>query len=156
MEGDPGSRTRLIPDETEGVDERVKADPQVQEALRKRGIVDLDTVGCDGSSPGYFGTAEEQGRRLQRIVCSQGRGFMNWGAHPFEGLIVVWDSEEQKIIRVIDTGVVPIPPGHAEYDADSIAPREVRLAHHCHASQCMDFNWRHSGSLAELEFPLSN
>jgi primary-amine oxidase len=121
----PGVEPMLIPDETEGVDERVKSDPQVQEALRKRGIVDLETVGCDGSSPGYFGTAEEQGRRLQRINCSQGRGSMNWGAHPIEGLVIVWDSEEQKIIRVIDTGVVPIPPGKAEYDADSITPREV-------------------------------
>jgi primary-amine oxidase len=55
----------LIADETEGVEERVKADPQWQAAMRKRGITDFDTVGCGGDSPGYFGTAEEQGRRLQ-------------------------------------------------------------------------------------------
>src|SRR5450755_2598696 len=113
----------LIADESE-LDDRVKADPLVQAALRKRGIADLETVGCDGSSPGYFGTPEEQGRRLQRVICSQGRGASNHGAHPIEGLIVVWDSEEAKVIRVIDTGVVPVPPGNGDYTGDAIPPRE--------------------------------
>ncbi len=120
-----GVEPMLIADETDGVEAQVKADPQVQAALRKRGIVDLDAVGCDGSSPGYFGTPEEVGRRLQRVVCTQGQGFLNRGAHPIEGLVIVWDSEEQKILRIIDTGVVPVPPGKAEYDGDSIPPRQV-------------------------------
>jgi primary-amine oxidase len=115
----------LIEDESEGVDDKVKADPLVLTALRKRGIVDLETVGCEGSSPGYFATAEEQGRRLQRVICTVARGSSNHGGHPIEGLIVVWDSEEQKVIRVIDTGVVPVPQGNADYDSDTIPPREV-------------------------------
>jgi primary-amine oxidase len=115
----------LIADETGVAEERVKSDPQWQAAMRKRGITDFDTVGCGGDSPGYFGTPEEQGRRLQRIRCSDKRGFQNGGAHPIEGLIVVWDSEEQKVIRVIDTGVVPVPPGNADYDATAIAARDV-------------------------------
>jgi primary-amine oxidase len=115
----------LIADETEGVDEKVKADPQWQAAMHKRGITDFETVSCDGDSPGYFGTPEEQGRRLQRVRCSEGRGFTNRGAHPIEGLITLWDSEEQKVIRVIDTGAVPVPRGNADYDAGAIAPREV-------------------------------
>jgi primary-amine oxidase len=116
----------LIADETEGVEDHVKADPQWQAAMRKRGITDFDTVGCGGDSPGYFGTPEEQGRRLQRVRCSEGRGSSNHGAHPIEGLIVVWDSEEQKVIRVIDTGAVPVPRGNADWDAESIGhTREV-------------------------------
>lgn len=116
----------LIADETEGVDARVKADAQWQAAMRRRGITDFDTVSCDGDSPGYFGTPEEQGRRLQRVRCSEGRGASNRGAHPIEGVIVVWDSEEQKVIRVIDTGVVPVPRGNADFDAESIGrTREV-------------------------------
>lgn len=115
----------LIADESDGIDEQVKTNPQVIAALRARGITDLETVGCDGSSPGYFGTPEEQGRRLQRVICAEGRGSSNHGAHPIEGLVVVWDSEEQKVIRVIDTGVVPVPRGNADYDSDTIPPREV-------------------------------
>ena len=115
----------LIADETEGIDDKVKADPQVVAALRKRGFTDLETVGCDGSSPGYFATVEERGRRLQRVVCSVARGFSNHGGHPIEGLVVVWDSEEAKVLRVIDTGVVPVPGGSADYDGDAIPPREI-------------------------------
>src|SRR5260370_36581961 len=59
----------LIADETEGVEERVKADPQWQAAMRKRGVTDFDTVGCGGESPRYFRTAEEQSRPLQRARC---------------------------------------------------------------------------------------
>jgi primary-amine oxidase len=115
----------LISDETESVEDRVKTDPQVQAALRKRGITDLETVSCDGSSPGYFGTPEEQGQRLQRVICTEGRGFSNRAAHPIEGLVVVFDSEEQKVIRVIDTGMVPVPRGNEDYDAGSVRAREV-------------------------------
>ena len=115
----------LITDETEGVAERLKADPQWQAAMHKRGITDFDTVDCDGDSPGYFGTPEENGRRLQRVKCSQRRGFANSSGHPIEGLIAVWDSEEQKIIRLIDTEPCRFRAGNADYDAGTIASREV-------------------------------
>ncbi len=121
----PGVEPVLITDETEGVAERLKADPQWQAAMRNRGITDFDTVDCDGDSPGYFGTPEEKGRRLQRVKCSQRRGAANGGGHPIEGLIAVWDSEEQKMIRLIDTGAVPVPAGNADYDAGTIASRDV-------------------------------
>ena len=118
----PGVEPVLIADETEGVTERLKADPQWLAAIRKRGITDLDTVDCDGDSPGYFGTPEEKGRRLQRVKCSQkGAG----GGHPIEGLIALWDSEEEKLIRLIDAGPVPVPTGNTEYGADTIASREI-------------------------------
>jgi primary-amine oxidase len=119
-----GVEPMLTSDESDGVSQLVKADPQVQAALRKRGITDLKTVGCDGSSPGYFGTPEEEGRRLQRVICSQNTGRSSLG-HNIEGLVVVFDSEAQKIIRVIDTGVVPIPQGNTDYSPKSISPRTI-------------------------------
>ena len=112
----------LIADETEGVTERLKADPQWQAAMRKRGITDFDNVGCDGDSPGYFGTAEEKGRRLQRVKCSERNAT---GDHAIGGVIALWDSEEGKLIRMIDTGPVPISKANAQYDPGTIPPREV-------------------------------
>jgi primary-amine oxidase len=120
----PGVEPVLIADETEGVGERLKADPQWQAAMRKRGITDFDTVNCDGDSPGYFATPEEKGRRLQRVRCSEGRG-SDGGGHPIEGLIAVWDSEEEKMVRLIDTGAVPVPRGSTGYSTDVIPSREV-------------------------------
>ena len=40
----------------------------------------------------------------------------SWGARTVE-----------KIIRIIDTGVVPVPPGHAEYDADAVPARLFQI-----------------------------
>jgi primary-amine oxidase len=116
----------LIGDDEEGVEEAVRANPEFQAAMRKRGITDLELVGCGGDSPGYFGTPEEQGRRLLRVTCHLGLKTSNNGAHPIEGVVVVWDSEQKKALRVIDTGVVPVPQGNSDYDAESLGqPREV-------------------------------
>src|SRR5580704_13511271 len=81
----PGVEPMLITDESDGIDRQVKANPEVQAALRKRGITNIESVSCDGSSPGYFGTPEEQGRRLQRVICTYGHGHSNSGAYPIEG-----------------------------------------------------------------------
>jgi primary-amine oxidase len=113
----------LIADETEGVGDLLKADPQWQAAMRKRGITDFDTVDCDGDSPGYFGTEEEKGRRLQRVRCSDRRGSAT--GHPIEGLIAVWDSEKRQLIRLIDTGAVPVSSVNGDYDPQTIPPRKV-------------------------------
>jgi len=115
----------LISDETDGVTGLLKADPQWQAAMRKRGITDFDTIECDGDSPGYFATPEEKGRRLQRVKCSQTRGFSSGLGHPIEGVITLWDSEQQKIIRIIDTGVVPVPANANDYDPPAISSRAV-------------------------------
>lgn len=121
-----GVQPILLAEESEGVEDLVKADPRWQAAMRKRGITDFDTVSCSADkTPGYFATPEEQGRRLQRVCCSQTRGFSSGTGHPIEGLFAVWDSEERKIIRLIDTGAVPVPAGSAEYHAGAVRPREV-------------------------------
>jgi primary-amine oxidase len=40
--------------------------------------------------------------------------------------VVVWDVEGRQVVRVIDTGAVPIPRGPTDYDADSVGKlREV-------------------------------
>jgi primary-amine oxidase len=116
----------LILEEIELINDKIKEDPEFQAAMKRRGITDYDTLFCDGGSPGYFGTPEEKGRRLQRVGCGDIRGSMNRNARPVEGLMVVWDSEDRKVLRVIDTGAVPVPRGDADYDTDSVGPlREI-------------------------------
>ena len=41
----------LIGDDEEGVEEAVRANPEFQAAMRKRGITDLELVGCGGDAP---------------------------------------------------------------------------------------------------------
>ena len=105
--------------EVEEIDGLVKQNAEVQAALKKRGITDLETVGCGGYGAGYFGTAEEQGRRLFRVECWKQYGALaDWG--PIEGLTILWDGNEKKVLRVTDTGLVPVPQPEANYDLASV------------------------------------
>lgn len=113
-------------EEVLGAQEAVKANAEWQAAMRRRGITDFETVECHAVSPGYFGAKEEQERRIHRVICRDRRGTWNSDARPLEGLIVVWDANEKKVLRVIDTGAVPVPRAPAEYDVESLGKlREV-------------------------------
>lgn len=121
-----GVQPGLTNEEVVGVGEKVKESPEWIEAMKRRGITDLDTVFCAGPTPGYFGTQEEEGRRLQRVICWDSRGTFNQDARPITGLVVVWDADEQKVIRVIDTGAIPVSRAQADYDEESVGKlREV-------------------------------
>lgn len=108
------------------VNDPVKENPEIQAALKKRGITDLNTVFCGGSSAGYFATAEEQGRRLLRLYCFEARGTLEGYGKPIEGLTALWDENEKKVLRVTDTGVVALAQDAGNYDVASVgALREV-------------------------------
>jgi primary-amine oxidase len=103
-----------------GVDEAVKANTEWQAAMRRRGYTDFDTVHCGGYGTGYFATPEEQGRRLLRVECQDSRGVWEGWGRPLEGLVVMWDANERKVLRVIDSGVVPVPQAPANFDLASV------------------------------------
>jgi primary-amine oxidase len=112
--------------ELEEQEDLVKGNAELQAALQRRGITDLSVVHCDGYGTGYFATAEEQGRRLFRVHCYDMRGAWEEWAHPFEGITVMWDANEKKAVRVIDTGVVPVPQVQANFDVESVGTlREI-------------------------------
>jgi primary-amine oxidase len=115
-----GVQPNLTDEEIAATDEAAKANPEWQEAMRRRGITDYDTVFCAGITPGYFGTAEEKGRRLQRVICFDRRGVWESFARPIDGLYLVWDANERKILRVVDTGAVPISEAPANFDIGSV------------------------------------
>jgi primary-amine oxidase len=123
-----GVQPNLTGDEEEetGIDEAVKANSEWQAAMQRRGITDYGTVYCGGYGAGYFGTAEEQGRRLLRVHCADVRGVWEGWGRPIEGLTVMWDANQKKALRVIDTGAVPVPHAAANFDVESVGPlREV-------------------------------
>jgi primary-amine oxidase len=115
-----GVQPNLTDEELLGVDEAVKATPEWQAAMKRRGITDYTTITCAGITPGFFGTAEEHGRRLQRIICFDRRGVWEIFGRPVEGLNIVWDTNTRKVVRVIDTGAVPVPHAPANFDAASV------------------------------------
>lgn len=117
-----GVQPNLTGDEILGVNEEVKANPEWQAAMKLRGITDYGTVICAGTTPGYFGTPEEGGRRLQHVTCFDRHGVWEVFGRPIEGVFVVWDADAKKVLRVVDTGVAPVPQAPANFDIDSVGP----------------------------------
>jgi primary-amine oxidase len=117
----PGVQPSIMLDEFEECERVVKANPDFQEALKKRGITDFDLVMVDPWSSGNFGSEEESTTRLSRTlswVRSDAKD--NGYAHPIEGVIAVVDLNKMEVIRVEDYGVVPTPMTPGNYAADSV------------------------------------
>ncbi len=115
-----GAQPNLVQSEEEAVQELMAHDPDVLAALKRRGITNLATVDCYGASPGYFAMPEEEGRRLVRASCSERHGVAYGYGRPIEGLVAVIDVRERKVLRVIDTGPVPVPRGSEGLDEESV------------------------------------
>src|ERR1044071_2570555 len=98
----------------------VRGNHEWQAAARKRGIDDFREVICVPNTVGYFGIAEEAGHRLVKAVCYSTAGSNNYWSRPIEGLIAVVDLNARELVKLIDTGVVPIPTAPADFDENSV------------------------------------
>ncbi len=104
----------------------LKADPEWQAAMRRRGIEDFDQVQIDPWPSGTFGLAHEEGRRISRCLSyfresPEANGY----ARPIEGVIGFVDMGRAEVLEVLDTGVVPVPPELGSYyPEDQLALRQ--------------------------------
>ena len=118
----PGVQPRLMMDEFFDCENAVKASPDFQAALRKRGIDDTNLVMVDPWPAGNYGVAEEDGLRLsfaRSWLKASPNGQTDTHA-PIEGVIAVVDLNEMKVLRVEDHGVVPLPPNDGNYAEEFI------------------------------------
>lgn len=101
--------------------ELTKADERYQEALKKRGITDMDMVQIDPwPAGGIVHESIEPGHRaLKAISFLREDETDNAYAKPITGVISHVDLTLQKVTHVEDHGVVEMPKAHARYDAHS-------------------------------------
>jgi primary-amine oxidase len=105
------------------VGEVIKRDPQFVQALAKRGIKDLTAVECEPVPYGYFAFPELEGRRIMYGGCADLHGaHLSWGRE-IEGLYVEIDAANEKVLRVIDKELVPVPTGSTNFEE---APEKAR------------------------------
>jgi primary-amine oxidase len=129
----PGVQPSFLEEDAKILQEVVHADPRWQEAMRKRGITDFDNVEIDDWAAGYFGSPETDGIRVRIAVCQYRGNPKNYMGRPIEGVVAYVDLNARKIIKFIDTGVVPVPQGTPGFDAKSIGsmrqgPRPLAIA----------------------------
>jgi primary-amine oxidase len=119
----PGVQPSIMLDEFEECEKAVKADPEFQAALAKRGITDMSLVMVDPWSSGHFGSEEESSKRLSRTLSWVRSGPDDNGyAHPIEGVIAVVDLNKMEVIRVEDYGGVPYAFKDYNYTVDRVGP----------------------------------
>jgi primary-amine oxidase len=94
------------------------ADPRWQEAVRRRGIDDIDKVQIDPWPTGDFVPPELRGRRLVRCISFlRPEPADNGYARPITGLVTLVDVNRGEVVLVEDHGVVPMPEHDGNYDA---------------------------------------
>ncbi|MGH7919912.1 MAG: primary-amine oxidase [Candidatus Dormibacteraceae bacterium] len=123
----PGVQPPVMYEEFLASEAAVKADPRWQEAMRKRGVSDLDHVMIDPWSVGYNGPEDDpsKGRFVRPLTwVRDGSDLENGYARPVEGLIVRVDLDQMKVVDVEDHGVVPLPPKAGNYSPQGIAAED--------------------------------
>lgn len=108
-------------EEEDIADAIVKEDPRWQEAMHRRGITDFDNVQVDAWAAGYFGLPGQDGLRLYRAFAYDNSDSNNPYARPVEGLEVLLDINARKIIDIIDSGVIPVPPA-SDFTEEDVGP----------------------------------
>ncbi|MEL6553791.1 MAG: primary-amine oxidase [Cyanobacteria bacterium J06621_11] len=117
----PNVQPPIMLDEFVECEAAVKASPEFQAAIAKRGITDPDLVMVDPWSAGNYGIQEEDGVRLSRALCWVRANPTDHGyARPIEGVIPVVDLNKMEVIRVEDYGVVPLPPKDGNYTPEYV------------------------------------
>jgi primary-amine oxidase len=116
----PGVEPSFMYEDYEMLQAIVRKDPTWQEAIRKRGITDFENVQLDPWAAGQFGFPDEQGKRIFRAVSLYKGKNSNAYARPIEGVVAYVDLNAKKILRLADSGVVPVAQGSADYDEKSV------------------------------------
>jgi len=93
----------------------MRNDPDFQAAMAKRGITDMSLVTIDPWSAGNYGDPIESSHRIVRgLVFVRGTAGGNQYARPIDGMLVVFDLNAMKIVRIEDERVLPVPDEPAE------------------------------------------
>ncbi|MEZ5925802.1 MAG: primary-amine oxidase [Hyphomicrobiaceae bacterium] len=126
----PGAHARIVIDEFNDGMTIAAADPEVQAALRKRGITNFDRVVIEPWAAGNFDIPGEEGQRIAYGHCwlADEEGD-NPYAHPIANLHPVIDLRARKVLRVDDFGIVPVPPAPAKISRRTTFRTDLKPLH---------------------------
>lgn len=96
--------------------------PDMVAGLAKRDLKP-EEVFCLPLTVGNFFEAEFGDTRLMKVPCYKLPEGSNFYAKPIEGLYAIVDLQKKEALKVIDTGVVPVPQDPWGYTEEEIAAR---------------------------------
>ena len=125
----PYGQPPYLLEEYEQAEAIAKASPEWQAAMKRRGLEDrMEDAFCSPLAPGFFGREDEAGHRVIRSLTflRNKKGGSPW-SQPVEGLLLLIDLTQGKVIRVEDEGDVPTTTVNGDYDVDEIGPARTTL-----------------------------
>ncbi len=101
----------VLVDDFFAIQDIIQNSPEYKVALKKHGIDDVTKVVGTPLTVGYFGDQDnlDQQLRVLKIVSYLDVGDGNYWAHPIENLVAVVDLDKQKIIKIEEGSVIPVP-----------------------------------------------
>ena len=124
-----GAEPNWHSDEYDSMTDKVLEHPDFLAGLAARGVTDLTFVDCRAGLRGYFGTEQEEGRRIAHVRCSEPDRVKQ---HEIEDLIAVVDLESEEILRIIDEDAGRIPAVETDFrnmlgeEREIAGPIEIR------------------------------
>ncbi|MBX3099174.1 MAG: primary-amine oxidase [Salinibacterium sp.] len=123
----PYGQPPYLREEFELTEQIVRADPQWQAAMARRGL-SPEFAFCAPLAPGFFGRDDEAGHRVIRSLTflREDAHDSPW-SHPVEGLIVHIDLTQRRVLRVEDEGNTPVPSSDGRFGTPAALTERVTL-----------------------------
>lgn len=120
----PGVQAPVSGGEMGGLDEIAKKDPRVQAALKAHGVTNLTFVHCGAGPLSFVVFPEQADHRIGWGSCTDAHGVYHTWGRTIEGIFILADMTEHKILKVVDTGSIPVPGGPINFEDADATPRE--------------------------------
>jgi len=115
-----GFPTLTVDEQSDALQLPFKHGPFV-ESIKKRGL-NLSEVVCSGFTVGWYGETQSN-KRVLRIECFMKEETANIYVRPINGITILADLEQMKIIDYHDNAVEPVPKAeNTEYRASHLKP----------------------------------
>ena len=107
----------VLIDNFEAVQKAIENSAEYRKALKKRGINDVKKVIANPLTVGYFGGKDGLNKELNvlKVVSYLDTGDGNYWAHPIENLVAVVDLNQEKVIRIEEASLIPVPMAPRPY-----------------------------------------
>jgi len=118
----------ILLDNFETVQRVIESSKEYQEALRKRGVTDVKKVITNPLTVGYFGGKDGLDKQLNvlKVVSYLDTGDGNYWAHPIENLVAVVDLDKEKIIKIEEGAMIPVPMADRPYATKNTQPPKIK------------------------------
>jgi primary-amine oxidase len=103
------------------VEECVRADPDWQAAMARRGLTDVSKIRTCPLTAGWFGEPEEEGRRMVRVLAFVQADEHDYAwSHPVDGVAAYFDLIEKRVFKIVDEFEIAVPAESGDYEDPAV------------------------------------